>query len=159
MHLHRASCVTANRSCLSEFPARISPPHASWVIVSLHSAILVRGRIFLGRGSVVGNLFFLFQYLPLSDFCKNNTFQPSKGGKGPGIDVCIGLSYILRYFSLWCDARERGKRWSNSNIRVTRSRSGDSFDDHFETWQWCRFERWDFVRLKSSCMSLDIKEN
>lgn len=110
VHLHRARCVTA-RSCLSEFPARISPLHASWVIVSFRSAIRARDRIFLGRDGVAGNFSFffcLFQYLPLSGFHKNSGFRSSKGAKkSTGIDVCIGLSYIPCCFPLWYN---RGRR-------------------------------------------------
>lgn len=111
VHLHRARCVTANRSCLSEFPARISPLHASWVIVSFRSTIRARDRIFLGRDGVAGNFSFffcLFQYLPLSGFHKNSGFCFSKGAKrSTAIDVCVGLSHILCCFSLWC---KRGRQ-------------------------------------------------
>lgn len=101
------SCVTANRSCLSEFPARISPPHASWVIVSLHSAVPV--RIFLGRGSVVGKFFFLFQYLPLSDFRKNIRFNHPKAGKGL-VSTCASAFLIVYVTFLFDVTRERERQ-------------------------------------------------
>lgn len=157
-------CIEAVRYCRQELFVRISRENFTAACVMSYRFASFRCTSpwsYFPWSAVLPVVLFLpppfffcrFQYLPLSGSHKNNGFRPSKGERESLVSTCASafLIYSTLLFSLMCRGRGRQTLLSNSNIRVTRSRSVDdeALMIIWKCWR-CRFDRRDFVRPRST---------